>query len=81
MAWSYDIQGLEPSLTDDSVEVGIDHDEARACTFTKPSGKTRRIEKGRTPVAEETRLDIVGRYVALNKHIVIQKYHCCGRVQ
>lgn len=62
--WTDDIQGILVGLTDDSVEVSIDHGQTGA----------------RSPVSKESRFDIVGRDVAFYENIVLQEYHSLSQI-
>jgi hypothetical protein len=55
LTWTNNIQGIKASLGDNSVEVRINADKAGASP----------------PVAQEPCFDVIVRYVALKKNIVI----------
>jgi hypothetical protein len=57
--WTDDVQAVEIGLCDDSAEVGVYDDEARACA----------------PVTEKARLDVGMRQFTLEQGIVFEKYH------
>ena len=56
---AYDVEGVDTSLGDEAVEVGVDQGKAGAGT----------------PVAEETGLDIVRGDISLYKGVVLQEDH------
>lgn len=60
ITWSNYIERIKSSLSNDSIEMSIHHDNAGASA----------------PVAKKTRLDVVMSYLFLEENIIVEEDHC-----